>query len=279
MNPECRGELLARARRGVASDAERTALEAHLGTCPACRLADDITHDFDAAGEADVADSQRIRRIAAAAERHVQARRSPLRRLRATRRILLAAAAVLVVGGAAAAASSFWPSRVEVSVVSPTAPVAAVPSPRLAAPAAAPAPAAPLPAPSRPAPAAGASELYRAANEARRSGDAGRAIRLYEELQRTYPQSAEAGLATVSLGRLLLAGGSAAAALRQFDRCLASSAASRLGAEALYGRALALQALGRQREESATWQRLLAAYPNSAYATHARRAMASSSER
>jgi TolA-binding protein len=193
------------------------------------------------------------------------------------RRLVLAAAAVLVVGGAAAAGSRLWrgsdagaPEVRASAWLGPAslplfrAPRAAAPPPSLreAQPAA---PAVRVVVP------VGARDLYRTANEARRAGDNARAMRVYEDLQRRFPQSPEAGLATVSLGRLLLGGGSAAAALAQFDRCLATSAASRLGAEALYGRGLALAALGRTAEEARTWQRLLAAYPKSPYTAHARR--------
>ena len=118
------------------------------------------------------------------------------------------------------------------------------------------------------------AHLFLEANDARRAGDAPRAIRLYRRLQRQFPGSPEAALASVSLGGLLLDSGSIAAALVQYDRCLASPGQCRLGAEALYGRARALESAGRHTEQVQTWQRLLDEYPRSPYAAHARRQLA-----
>jgi len=120
----------------------------------------------------------------------------------------------------------------------------------------------------------GVDQLFVDANDARRAGDAPRAIRLYRRLQREFPGSPQARLASVSLGGLLLDSGFVAAALAQYDRCLASPGQCRLGAEALYGRARALEVAGRDAEQARTWQRLLDEYPRSPYAAHARRQLA-----
>ena len=122
----------------------------------------------------------------------------------------------------------------------------------------------------RPAASKSASDIYRGANEARRKGQGTLAMARYRELQKLFPSSAEAGMSRVSLGGLLLEGGSASAALGQFERYL-GGADGRLRAEALYGKGRALQALGRQAEELQTWLHLLELYPNSAYAAHAQR--------
>jgi len=72
----------------------------------------------------------------------------------------------------------------------------------------------------------------------------------------------------VALGRLLLASGDASGALREFDVYLAQGGA--IAEEALVGRAVALQRLGRHEEESATWRQVLSRYPGSVNAERAR---------
>ena len=115
-----------------------------------------------------------------------------------------------------------------------------------------------------------AQSLFREANQARRSGDMARAVKLYQQLQRQFATTPEAQLSFVSLGRLLLESGSSAAALSQFDRYLGSGSTKSLAAEALYGRGRALKALGRQGDEAKNWQRLLSSYPKSPYSGEAR---------
>lgn len=115
-----------------------------------------------------------------------------------------------------------------------------------------------------------AQSLFREANQARRSGDMARAVKLYQQLQRQFATTPEAQLSFVSLGRLLLESGSSAAALSQFDRYLGSGSTKSLAAEALYGRGRALKALGRQGDEAENWQRLLSSYPKSPYSGEAR---------
>jgi TolA-binding protein len=281
----CRGELLGRVRRGLASDQERTAFEAHLSSCESCRMLCDVMGDFDSVGEAQPGDSERVARIAAIASG--TRRLTPRAPLRGARRAWLLAAAALVLTGAAVASGVRWvtvsspppegtprvlkstslaPTPIRkapvlepaaTATVPPPAPVAAVRSGNLTKSAASPSP-------------ASASEVYRGANDARRAGRSDEAVQGYQQLQRRFPSSPEAHASRVSLGGLLLRSGSAGAALAQFDAYL-QAGAGQLAAEALFGRGRALQALGRSAEETDTWARLVKQYPSSAYATHAQR--------
>ncbi len=118
-----------------------------------------------------------------------------------------------------------------------------------------------------------AARLFAAGNSARRAGEIGTAIHTYNELQTRFAQSPEARLSHATLGRLLLDRGDAGAALRQFDTYLLGGDGA-LGEEALVGRALALEALGRSAEEMATWGQVLSRYPLSGYAQHAKARLA-----
>jgi TolA-binding protein len=95
-----------------------------------------------------------------------------------------------------------------------------------------------------------------------------RAKRLYGDLIARAPSSDEAHLAHVSLGKLLLVQGQAAAAERAFQRYLESGGGP-LSEEALFSRAQCLSRLGRAQPERAAWRALLAAFPESVYATEA----------
>jgi len=122
-------------------------------------------------------------------------------------------------------------------------------------------------------PAERAAGLFHEANNARRDGDLPRARRLYGQLIATHPSSDEAGLARVSLGRLLLAAGDARGAERELRRYLASGG-GQLQEEALVGQAQSLGLLGRTGEERAAWKRLLEAHPRSVYAAQAKQRLA-----
>jgi TolA-binding protein len=282
---DCRGQLLQRVRRGLASDQERTAFEAHLGSCESCRVTLEIADDFDLVGVADSEDAERVAKIATIARRVHEQRSKTIAPPGRSRFVWPLAAAALVLAGGAVAGGLGWNTW---QPASPRAPKPAAPAPppavspavSLARASAAPEPIeeaqseesklpAATPAPKRAAPPPSAPELYRTANEARRGGRTAQAIATYRELQRGYPGSAEARLSHVSLGRLLLQSGSAGAALGQFDAYLAGGSGQRLAAEALFGRGQALQALGRRAEEVQNWRRLIGQYPDSAYATHA----------
>lgn len=114
-----------------------------------------------------------------------------------------------------------------------------------------------------------ASALFDAANTARRLGDHRTALAQYDALEQAYPTSREARLAKATSGRLLLDVGDAAGAVRRFDAYLASGAGE-LREEAMAGRATALERLGRDEDESRAWALLLATYPHTPYAAHAR---------
>jgi hypothetical protein len=124
---------------------------------------------------------------------------------------------------------------------------------------------------SLPSASAASSELFSRANVAQRDGAATEAARLYTELERSFPGSAEELVARVLLGRLLLDRlDDPRSALAQFDSYLANPEHDALGEEALIGRALALERLGRHIEEKSAWEVLLGAYPSSSYAEPAR---------
>lgn len=280
---DCRGDLLGRVRRGLASGQERTAFEAHLTSCDTCRMTLDVMGDFDASGEAEPGDSEFVARIAAAAARSRAVPPPTLLRPRHRHRRLAIAALVLAgtaaASGAGVVAFSFAPRQESPAAehaprhsappperppaVGPLAPAAVEPSANAEV-GVAPRPKA------APAPAASASAMYRAANDARRAGRTSDAIRGYRDLQRRFPSSVEAKASRVSLGGLLLRSGSANDALTQFNAYL-DGGSGQLAAEALFGRGRALQALGRSAEEAENLERLLRQYPKSVYATHAQR--------
>ncbi|HEY3666364.1 MAG TPA: hypothetical protein VGL19_10200, partial [Polyangiaceae bacterium] len=112
-----------------------------------------------------------------------------------------------------------------------------------------------------------ASALFREAAGARRSSDFGRARLLYLRLESEFPASAEAHLAQVSLGKVLLLMGRAGEAEQQFS--LYSHAGGTLTEEALVGQAQSLARLGRASDEQSVWQRLLRDFPRSLYAAEA----------
>ena len=119
------------------------------------------------------------------------------------------------------------------------------------------------------------AELFRSANAARRAGDFGDARRLYARLIAKYPDTDEARLSQVSLGKLLLASGEAAEAEREFRRYL-SNGHQPLAEEALVSQAESLHAMNRDGDERKTWLRLLAQHPNSVYTARARARLAAS---
>jgi TolA-binding protein len=127
----------------------------------------------------------------------------------------------------------------------------------------------PPPATAAPDEAGGAGAEFALANTARRKGDHGRAILLYRDLLRDYPDAPEASPARVALARLLLDDGDAEGALRSFDAYL-SGGDGALREEAMVGRARALGRLGRDGEERAAWSALLLSYPQSIHAERAR---------
>jgi len=91
----------------------------------------------------------------------------------------------------------------------------------------------------------------------------------YRELLAFWPRSPEAQQTRATLGRMLLDHGNASAALEQLEGYLAGSDAT-LKEDVLAARAQALMRLGRGDEEARAWHTLLAEYPHSIHAPHAR---------
>lgn len=115
-----------------------------------------------------------------------------------------------------------------------------------------------------------AADSFRRANSARRAGNVQTARALYREIEGRFPGSAEARLARVSLGKLLLAAGDARGAEQEFAHYLAGGSGP-LVQEALVGRAESLQSLARADEERRVWQRIVDEFPSGVYAAQARR--------
>ena len=86
------------------------------------------------------------------------------------------------------------------------------------------------------------------------------ALTLYEQLRVAYPASAEARTVLVTMGKLELDLGRPERALSRFDAYLRDGGA--LAPEALAGKARALRALGRSREERRVIEQYLAAHPD-----------------
>jgi hypothetical protein len=99
-----------------------------------------------------------------------------------------------------------------------------------------------------------------------RDGKTKAALQTYARLVDGFPSSREAKAALVSMGRIELGRGRAAAALAHFDAYLAASAGA-LVEEARYGRIRALRKLGRRSQELGSIEAFLADHPGSIYAT------------
>ncbi|WP_437969467.1 tetratricopeptide repeat protein [Sorangium sp. So ce260] len=67
MSTDCQSGLLTRVRRGVATEPDRLAFDAHLGSCESCRITWELAQDFDAVGAAEPGDAELLARIANAA--------------------------------------------------------------------------------------------------------------------------------------------------------------------------------------------------------------------
>jgi TolA-binding protein len=280
-------DLSARARRRELDDAELRHLRRTLEGSLEARLLHRAGTDFDAGDTVRRGDDELAQRIVA---RVVATRQmSPRRRARAA---WLLAVAALCAGTAAAAGGplvqfvrSIIATRTDerasnplgASSVSAVTPQSAHPAPGVAGEAlpekaAAAEPratnadtargTAPRIAPAAP---ASAATLFAAANLARREGQTARAIDVYEELQRRYPDAPESRAVDISLGMLRLDSGSAGSALRHFERYLRAPSAE-LTPEALWGKSQALARLGRIDEARETWRFIVSRHPGSAYA-------------
>jgi hypothetical protein len=288
-------DLSVRARHGSLSETERPALERALASNQALAVAHQVGTDFDRIGLVRSGDDELVARLA---DLTLQSARPRSRVALGRRRLFLALAAALTLAGTAAA----WHGAALLRSAAPAPSLAApVPKPASAlhvtasetqqdakspeqaaalpesAPVAAALPSAGVevasPADSArgnassPRSAEDAAALFRQAASARRSSDFGRARLLYLRLESDFPASAEAQLARVSLGKVLLLMGRAAEAEQQF--ALYSSSGGALSEEALVGQAQSLARLGRASDELKVWQRLLHDFPRSVYAGEA----------
>jgi TolA-binding protein len=281
LHPE---DLLERAQRGTASDAELARLEQHLAECAVCRVERALSQQ----AALDVEPLRDEKLMVARLKRDVgeRLRASPQRRARRKGAVI---AVTLVAASLASVAAAATIVIVQRTPDAPSAPQAtpAAPKPHKAAPRPVAAPEPVLEEPGVPVPeaalpetpakpalveAGSASELFSRANQARREGKVKDAVRLYRALQERYSGSSEELVSRVALGRLLLDRlGDSRGALVQFNSYLASPGSGALREEAMVGRALALGRIGRGAEERAAWKALLDSWPKS---THAKRAQA-----
>jgi tetratricopeptide (TPR) repeat protein len=285
--------LIDKHHEGALSNAERTELDDHLARCSACRFELMVADDLDAEAEAGDDDVSHLVRVAVAeAPARTTARRGGVWLLFAAA-VLVAGSAAALYGGASSDASSPTGEPADESPTSTTPAVHAPPQPE-----AAPRDEATKPGdhdaepndavrnetepneattPSAAATAAkpateSASSLFASANAARRAGDRARALALYRQLQTQHPTSPEAKTSQATVGRMLL-DGDADAALDHFDKYLDDDG-GQLDEEAMLGRAVALQKLGKTAEERAAWQALVARYPASIHAARAKARLA-----
>ncbi len=115
----------------------------------------------------------------------------------------------------------------------------------------------------------GPAQLFDAESTARRHGDYARVIEIHRELGSRFARSREAQVSRATVGHLLLDRGDPTGALTNFDAYL-SAGSGNLGEEAMVGRATALERLGRTQEASLAWRALVAAFPDTPYAAHAK---------
>jgi len=118
-----------------------------------------------------------------------------------------------------------------------------------------------------------AAALFAAANHARVAGNVAQAVALSQQLLARFPRSAEAGSTHLSLGMLRLQQGQAQHALAEFRAYEAQGGGDAM-AEALWGKAQALRALGRSNEEMEALNELVRRFPRAAYAAAARKRLA-----
>jgi tetratricopeptide (TPR) repeat protein len=299
----CPDDLLIAARRGALGPEDQAKLEAHLERCDACRATWEASAAFDAISGPRAGDEQLAGRWADmmlpafAARPGTGAEVVELPRPQATERrrssevwrgLSIAAGVLLALfagAGVVAASLRLWAPRPDTNTddQSPRSSPTRVSSPRapeplpVLEPQIEPAPAPVADEPTAPEPVRralpSAEEMFSRANSAKTEGRMSEAAALYRQLQHAYPRAPEATVSFVSLGRVHLASGQAREALTQFQRYLERLPRGPLAEEALFGRASALERLGRASEERQTWDELLRAYPSSLYAGRARARM------
>jgi len=115
-----------------------------------------------------------------------------------------------------------------------------------------------------------ARALFEQALAARREGQYALAASLFERLQHRYGDSEEASISQIALGRLFLDRlGQPARALAQFESYLAARRHGESREEAMVGRAVALERLGRIASALEAWEAVRAAFPGSVSARRA----------
>jgi hypothetical protein len=292
---DCLSDLVTRARRYRLSPTEQARLQEHLLACASCRHQQQVGAAFDAVGALKPGDEVLIANLASKSVGRLTGGTPAFRPRLRSLSMAAAVAGVLVSAMAGAAvllhARSSPPADVVVQQPAPPDPPRApqvrpkFAAPLLAAEALPPAPTSvpsPIPkvrstrvaAPPPPVEVAvqtSSSSLFADANRERRQANADAAIALYEQLEQQYPDSEEARVAHVSLGRLLLERGAWSRALSQLDLYVSEAPYGLLAPEALFGRAQALRGLGQRDEEREAWARLLTRSPDSVYAGQARR--------
>jgi transmembrane sensor len=102
-----------------------------------------------------------------------------------------------------------------------------------------------------------AAELFRAADDARASGDAERAIQILQELVREHPRDARVAMARFTMGRLHMQQGRAAQAAQAFESC-----GQAFGGEAWAEAALARSRTGDTSRSKALAERYLQHFPD-----------------
>lgn len=119
-----------------------------------------------------------------------------------------------------------------------------------------------------------AASMFARANQLRRERDYDAAEQAYERLSKAHPGSREEVMARVTRGRLLLdVRDRPRQALDLFDRYLESAPRGTLAEEAMVGRALSLEAMGKPDAAREAWSTLLERFPDSLQATRARAAV------
>jgi TolA-binding protein len=264
-------ELIDRALLDQLTERERAILKAHLAQCPACRFEQQARQDF--------ADDL-------AAPTVTVTRKRP--RIGRGRSLVWMVAAVFVVIAALASqrgrqahepldppappvsfAEPHTPRATATEATSPTTalePVTRAPSVRsIATPPVRATVEEAVPEP----PVEGAASMFARANDARRHGDHASAALVYRDLLARHPSADEAPIARLTLGRMLLGDGDGANALPLFEDYLALKDQA-LREEAFDGKARALGMLHQSDGERRAWEELLASYPQSVHADHAR---------
>jgi TolA-binding protein len=110
-----------------------------------------------------------------------------------------------------------------------------------------------------------AASLFAEANRARRDGNTGRALTLYRKLQHEYPSSAESQTSIALCAKIMLDRGDSAAAAADYNRYLREGTPV-LNAEALVGRARALEQLGQPDAAIAAWREVEERFPGTVHA-------------